>query len=127
MPIACRPATPAPSTRTLAGRAVPAAVMSRGKNRPNALAATSTALYPATLACELSASIVWARDRVRGSPSRLTAVTPCAARSRASPGSISVDSIPTTVCPARIRAMALGSGRVTVRMTSALCVELGGA
>ena len=120
MPIACRPATPAPSTRTLAGRAVPAAVMSRGKNRPNALAATSAALYPATLAWELSASIGCARDRVRGSPSRLTAVTPWAARSRASSGLVNVDSIPTMACPARIRAMAAGSGRVTVRITSAL-------
>ena len=120
MPIACRPATPAPSTRTLAGRAVPAAVISRGKNRPNALAATSAALYPATLACELSASIGWARDRVRGSPSMLTAVTPLAARSRASSGLISVDSIPTTACPDRIRLMAAGDGRVIVSMTSAL-------
>ena len=44
MPIACKPATPAPSTSTLAGLAVPAAVISSGKNRPNVAAATSTAL-----------------------------------------------------------------------------------
>ncbi len=44
VPIACSPATPVPRTSTLAGRAVPAAVMSSGKNRPNAPAATSTAL-----------------------------------------------------------------------------------
>ncbi len=42
--MACRPATPAPSTSTLAGRAVPAAVISSGKNRPNAPAATTAAL-----------------------------------------------------------------------------------
>ena len=119
MPIACRPATPAPRTSSLAGRAVPAAVMSMGKNRPYALAAISAALYPATLAWELSASIGCARDRVRGSPSRLTAVTPCAARSRASSGLVSVDSIPNTACPARSLGTAFGPGRVTVRMTSA--------
>ena len=34
VPIACRPATPVPSTSSLAGRAVPAAVISSGKNRP---------------------------------------------------------------------------------------------
>ena len=64
-----------PSTSSFAGRAVPAAVISSGKNRPYTAAATSTALYPATLACEVSASIPWARDSVRGSPSRDTAVT----------------------------------------------------
>ena len=42
--IACRPATPAPSTNTLAGRTVPAAVMSMGKNLGSASAARSTLL-----------------------------------------------------------------------------------
>ncbi len=44
VPIACRPATPAPSTSSFAGRAVPAAVISSGKNLPYASAATSAAL-----------------------------------------------------------------------------------
>ena len=34
VPMACSPATPAPSTSSRAGRAVPAAVISSGKNRP---------------------------------------------------------------------------------------------
>ena len=42
--IACSPATPAPSTNTLAGASVPAAVVSIGKRRGDAAAATSTAL-----------------------------------------------------------------------------------
>ena len=46
-----------PSTSTVAGLTVPAAVVSIGKNRVDSLAASSTDLYPATLACEDSASI----------------------------------------------------------------------
>ena len=38
--IACRPATPAPSTTTSAGGTVPAAVMFSGKNRRSIPAAT---------------------------------------------------------------------------------------
>ena len=83
VPTPCSPATPAPSTSTRAGRAVPAAVTSIGKYRAYASAATSTALYPAMLACEVSASMAWARLSVRGRPSRLTTVTPRAARSAA--------------------------------------------
>ena len=109
-----------PSTSSFAGRAVPAAVISSGKNLPYASAATSAALYPATLACELSASMPWARDSVRGSPSRETAVTPRSARSRARCGSISGESMPMTACPARSLPSAASSGRVTVRMTSAV-------
>ena len=41
--IACRPATPAPSTITLAGVTVPAAVVSIGKKRPASRAASSVA------------------------------------------------------------------------------------
>ena len=44
MAIACSPATPAPMTSTVAGRIVPAAVISIGKKRGRALAAISTAL-----------------------------------------------------------------------------------
>jgi hypothetical protein len=42
--MACRPATPAPITSTLAGRMVPAAVVSMGKKRPLRSAAISAAL-----------------------------------------------------------------------------------
>src|SRR5437762_3250042 len=55
------PATPAPMTNTLAGRTVPAAVISMGKNLPRALAAMRTLLYPAMLAIELSTSMLCAR------------------------------------------------------------------
>ena len=62
----------------------------------------------------------WARDSVRGSPSSETAVTPLSASWRASWGVTSGESIPNTACPARSRASAASSGRVTVRMTSAV-------
>ena len=48
--IACRPATPAPRTSTFAGRIVPAAVVSIGTKRGRYEVASSTALYPATVA-----------------------------------------------------------------------------
>ncbi len=54
---------------------VPAAVVSIGKNRVDRSAAISTALYPATLACDDSASIDWARE-IRGMDSMANAVTP---------------------------------------------------
>ena len=41
--IACSPATPAPSTSTFAGRTVPAAVVSIGKNLGSSWAAISAA------------------------------------------------------------------------------------
>ena len=56
-----RPETPAPSTRTRAGRTVPAAVVSIGKNLGRCIAAKRTARYPATVACEDRASIRCAR------------------------------------------------------------------
>ena len=77
-------------------------------------------MYPATLACELSASIPWARDSVRGSPSSETAVTPFSASWMASSGATSGESMPMTACPARSPFWAASPGRVTVRMTSAV-------
>ena len=41
--IACKPATPAPKTRTFAGVTVPAAVINNGKKRGESSAATSAA------------------------------------------------------------------------------------
>ena len=43
VPIAARPATPAPTTSTLAGGTLPAAVTWPVKNEPNSLAASITA------------------------------------------------------------------------------------
>jgi hypothetical protein len=74
---ACNPATPTPSTNTVAGFTVPAAVVNIGKNRVDSDAASSTALYPATLPCDDNASIACARD-IRGMASRANACTPAA-------------------------------------------------
>jgi hypothetical protein len=56
--MAWRPATPAPRISARAGARVPAAVESMGRIFPNSTAPTSTALYPATVACELSTSML---------------------------------------------------------------------
>jgi hypothetical protein len=83
VPIAWRPATPAPKTRTRAGVIVPAAVMSIGKNRGSRSAAMRTALYPARFACDESASIDCA-SVVRGimSTEIAPALRPAIARTR---------------------------------------------
>ena len=75
MAIACRPATPAPRIRTLAGATVPAAVVIIGKSWPDSRAAISTAMYPPRFAWEDSASIDWARV-IRGIASTAKLVTP---------------------------------------------------
>jgi hypothetical protein len=77
--MACRPATPAPSTTISAGGTVPAAVMLSGKNRRSRPAATIAHRYPATRACELNASIDWARE-IRGTSSIANDVS-CRSRS----------------------------------------------
>ena len=77
--MAWRPATPAPSTNTRAGAIVPAAVVSMGKNFPDASAPRSTAVYPAIVLKADRASIRCAFV-VRGISSIATAVTPDAAR-----------------------------------------------
>ncbi len=61
VPMAISPATPAPMTRPLAGRTVPAAVVSSGKNLGRRLAARRTALYPPTVLWLESESMLWAR------------------------------------------------------------------
>ena len=80
MAIACSPATPAPRTTTSAGGTVPAAVMLSGKKRRSRPAATIADRYPATSACELSASIDCARE-MRGMSSMENDVMPSSARS----------------------------------------------
>src|SRR4051812_46387968 len=82
--IACRPATPAPSTSTWAGGIVPAAVISIGEKRGISWAAMITAREPLTGACEDSASIDWARE-MRGIASIAKAVAPVAAIALAGP------------------------------------------
>ena len=69
-------------------------------------------------ACEDRASIVWARDSVRGMASRLTAVTPADASVCISAGSSSGDSSPTTAWPLRRRAASSADGFWTRRTTS---------
>ncbi len=54
---------------------MPAAVVNIGKNRVDSVAATNTALYPETLACDDNASITCARE-IRGIASNANACTP---------------------------------------------------
>ena len=61
----------------MAGVTVPAAVINNGKNFGDNSAATNEARYPAHNACEVSASIDWARE-IRGTISSENAVTPAA-------------------------------------------------
>ena len=81
MAIACRPATPAPSTSTLAGRTVPAAVVSIGKKRaaPARRSARrgSRRRWPARRARPSTG-----RARCAGSPPSRSAVTPASASAR---------------------------------------------
>jgi hypothetical protein len=74
-------------------------------------------------ACELSASIGWARGSVRGIMSRLTATTPLLARRCARPGSASGASIPSTAWPGRKPAIVGSSGRPTITITSAAAMS----
>ena len=67
-PMAASPATPAPTTSTLAGGTLPAAVTCPVKNRPKACAASTTARYPAMLAIDDSTSSDCARE-MRGTAS----------------------------------------------------------
>ena len=121
--IACKPATPAPSTSTFAGATVPAAVISIGKKRGSRSAATSTALYPDTVACDESASIGCARV-MRGIDSIAKAFTPRAA-SRSIPGrSVSGSRKPTSSCPSRRRSTSAADGLRTFTTPSASHTEL---
>ncbi len=82
--MACRPATPAPMMKTLAGASVPAAVDSIGSSFGSAPAPRRTALYPLTVACEESTSIDCARV-MRGTFSSASSLMPfCCSTARAS-------------------------------------------
>src|SRR5205807_3875227 len=117
--IACSPATPAPSTSTRAGVSVPAAVTSIGKNRPAAAAASSTALYPATVACEDSTSMDCARV-MRGNSARLNAVTFCAASAATASRAADGWNTATSAVPSRNSRTSAEDGGCTLRTTS-LC------
>ena len=58
--IACNPATPAPTTKIFAAGIVPAAVIIIGTAFLKFAKASTTALYPAKLACDERMSIDWA-------------------------------------------------------------------
>jgi hypothetical protein len=110
--MAWSPATPAPSTSTLAGASVPAAVVSIGSSLPSSPAPRSTALYPATVAWELRTSIDWARV-MRGTRSRARNVSFRAASAGTSASAGSTSSIETRVAPSGASATSAGVGRRT--------------
>src|SRR5207244_74451 len=115
--VAWSPATPAPSTSTLAGVRVPAAVTSIGKSRPVATAASRTALYPATVACDDSTSIACARV-MRGRRARLNAVTLRAASCDTVSRSAAGWNDATSAAPSRHRRGASMDGRWTLTAPS---------
>ncbi len=115
--IACSPATPAPSTSTRAGGTVPAAVMNSGKKRGSRVAASSTQRYPATSACEVSASIDWAR-LIRGTSSMANAVTWACARARTTSSSAPGEQKPRVTAPGLSLATTSGRSGRTCRSTS---------
>ena len=96
---------------------VPAAVISIGNIRGRWLAASSTPLYPAIVAIDDSASMLWARV-MRGISSIENAVTPACASVRIASGAPSGSAKPITTCPLRSRAVSGGTER-TWRMMSA--------
>jgi hypothetical protein len=118
-PMAASPATPAPTTRTLAGGTLPAAVTCPVKNRPKLCAASTTARYPAMLAIEDSTSSDWARE-IRGTASMASTVigrvASCTTRSGLSAGEIRLIS----VAPSRRAAISALSGAFTLSTTSAV-------
>src|SRR6266511_3898609 len=101
--MACNPATPAPRTRTRAGAMVPAAVVSSGNILGSWVAASSTARYPDTVACEESTSMPWALV-MRGRSSRANSMAPRSATAAAASGDPRGLARPTTTSPGRIRA-----------------------
>ena len=117
-PIAARPATPAPITRTFAGGTLPAAVNCPVKKLPNSFDASTTARYPAMLAVELKASIFWARE-MRGTWSTPSVVTPRSARALTVSSFCAGKMKEMSVEPSARRSISAGtSGARTLRTTS---------
>ena len=75
-------------------------------------------MYPATFACEESASIPWERVRVRGMASRLIAITSIRANSAMAAGSRSGASMPMTTWFGRSFFISAGVGRWIRTITS---------
>ena len=115
---ACRPATPAPSTITLAGGTVPAAVVIIPKKRPDSRAAISIAAYPAAAACEESASIAWARV-MRGIASIAKLLTSAAASARLVSAEVHGARWAISTCPGCIEPISSTEGVPTRSTTSA--------
>jgi hypothetical protein len=116
--MAARPATPAPTTSTLAGGTLPAAVTCPVKNRPKLCAASTTARYPAMLAIDDSTSSDWARE-IRGTASMASTVigrvASCSRSSGLSAGEIRL----IRVAPSCRAAISSLSGAFTLSNTSA--------
>ena len=117
-PIAARPATPAPTTSTLAGGTLPAAVTWPVKNRPKACAASTTARYPAILAIEDSTSSDWARE-MRGTASIASTVMGRADSFSTNSGFSAGEMRLTSVAPSRSAAISASFGAFTFNTTSA--------
>src|SRR5205823_13895310 len=96
----------------------PAALISIGKYLPSRMAAITTALYPASDACEERASIDCARE-MRGTISSEKAVTPCAARALTAAALAAGCRKPTETAPLRMALTSASEGGCTRRTTSA--------
>ncbi len=118
MASAWSPATPAPRTSTEAGGTVPAAVVSMGKKRGSRSAASNAARYPATLACDDNASMLWARE-IRGTASTANAWTPALRRAVSSSPCVAGARNPIRTVPEESRFTSETLGGVTLSTTSA--------
>ncbi len=101
-----------------AGASVPAAVVIMGSMRGSAFAPSITALNPASVACELSASIPCARV-LRGTRSIARASTRRAASRASSEAFCPGASRPTSSAPSGIASVSESPGRCTRTTTAA--------
>ena len=97
---------------------MPAAVVSIGKNRVDSDAASSTALYPVTLACDDNPSIACARE-IRGIASRAYACTPACLSAPIELSALRGDKKPISVCPLCSLLTSAAVGGATLTTTSA--------
>ncbi|KZM34444.1 hypothetical protein OJAG_27410 [Oerskovia enterophila] len=118
MPIAARPATPAPITNTDAGAVLPAAVTWPANMPPYSSADSTTARYPATFDIALSTSSDCARE-MRGTASSARAVTPRSASCWTSASFEPGASIAIRVAPSDSDATCSADGLLTAVTTSA--------
>src|SRR5206468_4794415 len=107
------------------GGNVQSAVTIIGKNRPDAVAASRTALYPAAVAWDDNTSIACARV-IRGSNARLNAVTLRAASWDTASRSADGWNTATSATPSRHSAISSLEGGCTLRTTS-LCPKTSAA